>query len=318
MRGVFFRLESTYNGPMSNKLRLSLTLVFSAFAAGSAYLGFMGQQYGPLQQSANAIYASWMADVSDTTALRDLAIPGSHDTMALYSIGDLAGQCQTLSLKDQLGIGVRFLDIRLQLENNKLKAVHGIVDQKASFASIVSDVDAFLRQNPKEFLIVSIKEEADAKNSTISFEQAIKETITANWDTSLTLPSTVGEARGKAHLFSRYAGSTLGVPAYEGWADSASFTLPNGIYVQDTYKTDVTKKKTEIVSCFEEKGHALKINFLSGYSPNGFPPSYAPSIANAINPWIDENIHRYDDRGIVLYDFVDTISMKAFFGGNKK
>ena len=50
--------------------------------------------------------------------------------MALYSIGDLAGQCQSLSLGDQLNVGVRFLDIRLKLDHNQLKAVHGIVDEK--------------------------------------------------------------------------------------------------------------------------------------------------------------------------------------------
>ena len=93
-----------------------------------------------------------------------------------------------------------------------------------------------------------------------------------------------------------------------------SFTLPNDIYVQDTYKiTSKEQKQDEIISCFNEAGHALKINFLSAYRTNYFPMSYAPSAALDINPWINQNISNYEDRGIVLYDFVNEENMNAFF-----
>ena len=64
------------------------------------------------QHNEDTKYSKWMSKLSDDTALRDVSMPGSHDTMALYSIGNLAGQCQSLSLKDQLNLGVRFLDIQ--------------------------------------------------------------------------------------------------------------------------------------------------------------------------------------------------------------
>ena len=79
-----------------------------------------------------------------------------------------------------------------------------------------------------------------------------------------------------------------------------------------------TELKKEIVSCFNEAGHSLKINFLSGYKSSGFPPSYAPSVANDINAWIDQSVSAYEDRGVVLYDFVTSRGMQAFFGGAKK
>ena len=57
----------------------------------------------------------WMKELPDNTPLREMSIPGTHDSGALHSIGDVAGKCQDLSIADQLAIGVRFFDIRLQL-----------------------------------------------------------------------------------------------------------------------------------------------------------------------------------------------------------
>ncbi len=269
------------------------------------------------QKSGSEKYANWMSKLDDNVSLRTINMPGSHDTMALYSIADLAGQCQSLSLHDQLNLGVRFLDIRLKEDHDKLKAVHGFIDQKVSFEKITKTIEDFIAKNPSEFIIMSVKEEADPSNSEISFESALKSYL--NKDIYLKdneLPSKLGDVRGKVMLLSRYANSTIGVPAYEGWADSVSFTLPNDIYVQDTYQiTSAEQKQEEIVKCLNETGHALKINFLSAYRTNSFPPSYAVSAAEDINPWINSEINKYNDRNIVLYDFVTEENMDFFFEG---
>ena len=279
-----------------------------------AFLGFSGVLKS---RSISTKYADWMKSLDDNTSLRVVNMPGSHDTMALHSIADYAGQCQSLSLKEQLNLGVRFLDIRLKEDKNKLKAVHGFVDQKATFANITKTVESFLSKHSDEFIIMSIKEEAKASNSKISFEEALHNYLTSDIylkDTSL--PSKVGDVRGKVILLSRYSGSTIGIPAFSGWKDSVSFTLPNDIYVQDTYKiTSKEQKQEEVVKCFNETGHALKINFLSAYRTNYFPNSYAVSSAKDINPWINKEISKYNDRGIVLYDFVSEENMTSFFGG---
>ena len=165
-------------------------------------------------------------------------------------------------------------------------------------------------------VIMSVKEEADPSNSDISFEESLKSYLTSDlYYLNNNLPLTLGEVRGKVVLLSRYKDSSIGVPAYDGWEDSCSFTLPNDIYVQDTYKiTSKEQKQDEVLKCFKEPGHALKINFLSADRTNAFPPSYAPSAANDINPWINGEIHNHLDRGIVLYDFVNEKNMDAFFG----
>ena len=292
--------------------RIIIASIASFVVLVSAGLGFTGLLK---QRSNNTDYSAWMKGLDDNTSLRNINMPGSHDTMALYSIGDLAGQCQSLSLEDQLYLGVRFLDIRLKEDKNQLKAVHGFIDQRASFEYITNTVEKFVKDNPSEMIIMSIKEEADSSNSDISFDESLKGYLTKDiYYLNNELPNTLGEVRGKVILLSRYDKSSIGIPAYVGWEDSCSFTLPNDIYVQDTYKiTSKEQKQDEVVKCFNEPGHKLKINFLSAYRTNGFPPSYAPSAANDINPWINEEISKYSDRGIVLYDFVTESNMQAFF-----
>ncbi len=225
--------------------------------------------------------------MDDHTLLRDVSLPGSHDTMAFYSVGDLAGQCQTLPLKEQLNLGVRFLDIRLKEDKNSLKLVHGFVDQKATFKDVNKVVTSFLKEHPQEFIIMSIKEEAEASHSDLPFEKALLNYLDDDiyLKDQTTIPTYISDIRGKVLLLSRYPNSTIGIPAFEGWVDSASFTLPNDIYVQDTYKiTSKEQKQDEIKKCFDEAGHALKINFLSAYRTNAFPPSQAMTAFEDINP----------------------------------
>lgn len=293
--------------------KLIISILSSVVILGCSFLGFSEV----LKHTNNDLtYVNWMKNLDDETSLRDVNMPGSHDTMALYSIGDFAGQCQSLSLEDQLNLGVRFLDIRLQEVENKLKAVHGFVDQKIGFDKICSTIENFINNNKSEFIIMSVKEESDASKSTISFEDSLKSYLKSDiYILNNEIPSKVKDVRGKVILLSRYSNSTIGIPAYDEWLDSCSFTMnKNDIYVQDTYKIDSAKmKQDEIISCLNEKGHALKINFLSAYRTNYFPISYAPSAALDINPWIYNEINKYSDRGIVAYDFITLDMMKGFF-----
>lgn len=297
---------------MNKKIKIIISSCACVFAIAIPFLGFSSRQ-----SSQSNKYADWMASLDDNTTIREVNMPGSHDTTAFHSIANLSGQCQSLSLNDQLNLGVRFLDIRLVEDNKNLKAMHGFIDQNQSFSSISKTIESFIKKHPKEFLIMSIKEEVDPQDASLTFEETLKPYLNSDIylkDTSL--PEKVGDVRGKIILLSRYKNSTIGIPAYEGWTDSDSFILPNDIYVQDTYKIiSKEQKEEEIVKCFNEAGHALKINFLSAYRTDQFPPSYSISAAKDINPWINKEIGKYHDRGIVLYDFINEDNMNHFFEG---
>lgn len=296
---------------MTGKEKGILIAISAVFAIGvtSAAIGY----FDVIKSNVKADNSSWMSEIPDETPLNDLLIPGSHDSGARYSIAELSGRCQDLEILPQLKAGIRFLDIRLQLNDNSLKVIHGIVDQKLTFQSVTESISTFLAENPTETILVSIKEEKAAASSSITFEEALKHQIDDNWLTSTSLPSSIGEARGKAILISRYSSSTIGVPAYDGWLDPSDATKNNSftlgeLYVQDHYKLkDADSKKDEIVSTLEHSldSDLLHLNFLSGYLTSSFPPTYAPSIAKEINPWITSALEENENyKGVLIADYV--------------
>lgn len=67
-----------------------------------------------------------------------LTIPGTHDSGTLSLSGD--SQCQDTTLKAQLMMGVRYLDIRLDSSTEELRVVHGNVHGSGNTDLYFSDV----------------------------------------------------------------------------------------------------------------------------------------------------------------------------------
>ncbi len=300
--------------PMKNKISsiISIILIFII-----AYFSV-----APLERAKACEGSRWMARLDDSTPINQLSIPGTHDSGATHSIGDVAGKCQSLSIEEQLKIGVRFLDIRLQLVGDDFRVVHSFVDQGADFDDTLEDIVEFIEENPTEFLFISIKKDADSKHPDGDFAKLLEEELREYHiiSESTALPSTVGEARGKIYIISRYEGSTMGIPAYDGWQDSTSFELGE-LYVQDNYAVDsVDIKLADIEAIFgvsAEGRHGLVLNFTSCYLTSGFPPTYAATPAKEINPWIRQELHYHTEPlGIMVCDFVTTELVKSIWEVN--
>ncbi len=274
----------------------------------------------PLQRAAKD-NSRWMKELEDERMINSLYIPGTHDSGATHSIADLSGKCQSLPISEQLRLGVRFFDIRLQLKDNRLVVVHSFVDQNTDFDDVLRCMADFLKENPSEFLIVSFKEDNDPNNSNVDFTQTLEGMLRGESVVSqeTSMPKTVGEARGRLHVVSRYYGSTMGYPAYEGWQDSTSFALGD-MYVQDKYQVDTHEEKiTEIESAVNiaaEGEHALVLNFTSCYYPDGFPPTYAGAPALKINPWLIDNLPSMNGGCVFLCDFITSELCEAIIGRN--
>lgn len=264
----------------------------------------------------------WMANLEDDRAINELSIPGTHDSGATHSIADVAGKCQSLTIEDQLYIGVRFLDIRLQLVGDDFNVVHSFVDQRTDFDDTLEEVVEFIEENPSEFLFVSIKEDADPKRPEGSFAKLLEDEL-REYDIisdARTLPKTVGEARGKIYIISRYKNSTMGIPAYDGWADSTSFALGE-LYVQDNYKVDSTEVKIADIEAAmavaDRCENGLVLNFTSCYLTSGFPPTYAATPAKTINPWLLDRLNLESrPQGVLVCDFITSEISKAIWEVN--
>lgn len=262
-----------------------LGILLSAAVAAAALL--------PMEQ-ASANRSGWMKDLPDTTPLNSMTVPGTHDSGALFSFAGVAGKCQSAAIRQQLEMGVRFLDIRLKLVRNELRVVHSFVDQKLTFADVLADITAFIRKNPSEFLLVSFKEDDAPEKSDVSFSARLEAMLADCGDViapDSALPTTLGEARGKIFILSRYENASLGIPARHGWQDSASFAMGE-LYIQDHYEIPgVSAKQDDIRAAAEQAAsgkYSLTLNFTSCYLDHGFPPLSAAVPARRINPWLIE------------------------------
>ena len=122
----------------------------------------------------------WMENLSDKMRLSSVNMPGTHDSGTQYvTIGDLGAKCQDESILEQLNMGVRFFDIRLQKEDgrNYYNLCHADFDCHydenqdipLAFEKHVLEewIYPFLEENPSETIVLCIKEdegETDNKN----------------------------------------------------------------------------------------------------------------------------------------------------------
>lgn len=276
----------------------------------------------PIRYSRNSAGA-WMAKLDDSRSIRTVSIPGTHDSGALYSFAGIFGKCQTLKISQQLEIGVRFLDLRLRLVDDELFVYHNFVEQKANFDDVLSELVSFLRQNPTEFLIVSLKEEEAPVRSGKPFSETVEAALCRYPEivcTDDSLPETVGSARGKMHILARYENSEIGLDCASGWEHNTSFRL-NDLYIQDHYKLDRAEEKMpDITAAFAAAAsgaYGMVLNYTSCYLTEGFPPSYAGTPAHIINPWLQRQLTEADGpAGVVICDFITSELSMAIIGRN--
>ena len=274
----------------------------------------------PLNTYSKKDVMPWMSYIHDDTKISDISIPGTHDSGATHSIFDVSGKCQDLSVKQQLRVGVRFFDLRLQLVNDEFKIVHSFVKQNLSFKKVLKDLSKFIKEYNSEFIIISLKKEESDVNSTLDFKEKLTSDLNEYKDIisfDNELPEYINDARGKIYIMDRY-GLDYGLPL-SYWSDDTSFEV-NNYYVQDNYCiNDINEKKEDIIKAIEYKKTSdnIVINFTSCYLDYGFPPTYAGSSANKINPWFYDYINESNMKlGIVVMDFMTIDLAKAIYMRN--
>lgn len=207
---------------------------------------------------------AWMQPVRDEIPLSALSMPGTHNSptchRALPSV-----RCQAVSPREQLNNGVRFFDIRLQVDGpDKLQLVHGVFPISLTgpkhFSELLDDVYAFLRDNPSESVMISAKREGTGSATDQQLARALHDNVVGRaadrWWVDPAIPS-MGAARGKIVLMRRFCledgmkgehdGRGWAIDA-ESWADNTPCDEHGSVCVQDFYEvleTENIDKKIE-------------------------------------------------------------------------
>ncbi len=152
-----------------------------------------------------------MASLPSSASLTSLCIPGTHESLALYGYPISTCQSSDASVAKQLLDGIRFLDVRLIAKpvgappaQQRLLAYHGVTDERMELSSVLDACFRFLDASRGETLIMSVKSEGNARETQECFEAVYLRPTRGRWFLQPRVP-TLGEARGKIVLLSRYA-----------------------------------------------------------------------------------------------------------------
>ena len=259
--------------------------------------------------------STWMASVDGSKLLSDLYLPGTHDSATKYVDLAFFARCQALSIKQQLEVGVRYLDIRLgfdsQGDKDTLAFYHGFCQcrngafpwsKPLDLDDVLSECYEFLSNNKTETIIFAVKQERGLDNE--QFQTMLLSKIVQSveyWYLSETMP-TLDECRGKLVLVRRFdkipanLKTPMGIPFL--WTDQGDFEQtplafniePQAdfrLIVQDRYKYDVKDKwhafeKTLYMTNSDESNFSTNVhlNFLStnGSLAYGHPYYYASRL----------------------------------------
>ena len=277
---------------------------------------------------------NWMASIDGSLTLAQFTIPGTHDSCTQYCV---LGRCQHVCIKEQMNMGARFLDIRLKNDRGTLNCYHGFVNCLYSFKQVMEAVSAFLKANPTETVIMSIRNEGDssAEFESILVNQWIDaEKYSDLFYTEDRIP-TLNEVRGKIVLLRRYKNYDIslarGINAGKGWKDNAAFLISGNncdMFIQDIYSYDTIgltfgKNKFANFEAFDKSisendpGNSpdvLHINFASGCNSISCGQL---SCAVAVNPKLSKLMQNADgNHGIVIMDYVDSKLVKTVYETN--
>ncbi len=289
---------------------------------------------------------SWMMNISDDTELGDINIPGTHDSAAINKhFKDIYAR-HYANITEQLNSGIRLLDVRIQLAKNddgsfRFLTCHGNIGSSLSlntyqsFESLLVECDDFLRANPTETIIMSLKVDDDRLDSEEEDEKAFEELKNIIYKYSVrpyqAELGTLGEARGQIILFNRLnSDNDLGYPI--SWNNNPLETVKSGdsatennrqfdIYVQDHYdfgckaftanktKADDFLNAAQIVS---DNDYDVLFNFASGVV---FFAAPIYPYENILNNLIEKDKSQRPKRlGWVLMDYEDKVYMTDHFG----
>jgi hypothetical protein len=220
----------------------------------------------------------WLSKLDDAISLADLTLPGTHDSAARF--GGSSYECQSLTIRDQLELGIRWLDVRLRYDGiGALQAQHGRVDQRATFPEILAQINAFLEARPSEFVILKVQQEKSREGN--NFGEAVERDLKASTAdvfvgtvASATQLPTLGALRGKIVLMPRFFTVSFGTIQYEA------------LVAQDDFKASIKDKRHAIAASFDAVAPITNVSI-------AFPPS-DETLMPMVRRWLS-SVRRKDE-----------------------
>jgi len=271
-------------------------------------------------------FADWMANIDGNKYLSEITIPGTHDCGADLHTSEQGTMwyvtiAQDFRLSNQLLLGVRWFDVRLNDDDGTMTVFHGPYYLHKNFTDLVLPTLDFLTNHPSEVVVFMIKQEHSSRGDD-AFANGVLGYL--NWAhpgrfwMGDHVPQ-LREVRGQVVIVRQFVGThgyPMGVPLI--WPDNTpgSYGTSDGgtyLYAQDHYSlnwVDPDTKVSEIEACITKAYNepcpyrCYYMNFTSGEATAGLVP--LQDIAAYINPRINTFLlskPTWHNCGIIMVNF---------------
>nr|XP_033800458.1 1-phosphatidylinositol phosphodiesterase-like [Geotrypetes seraphini] len=254
----------------------------------------------------------WMSSLPDERLLSDLSIPGTHRSMSLFGGNTL--QCQSWNLKAQYEAGIRFVDIRCRHYYDKLAIHHGEKFLYCHFTQVLYDTISFLREHPKEVVLMHVKEEYEASNNTSTFSDLVSnhmEKVEKSWFWESSAIPTLGQVRRKIVILQDFNDSVMGIP-YSSLAAVEELHVPSLDDIDWKWSTIEESLKAA------ENGNSDKmyLTYCSGASKDILPCSVAEKINYDLLIFLEDKGDKKSRFGIIALDFPGCVLLHKIITSN--
>ena len=289
----------------------------------------------------------WMANIDSNKKITEINLPGTHDSGTQKISNATFAQCQDKSIAEQLNFGIRFLDIRLEAEDNgKLYLVHGSEDCKSNSGSklyleeVLSDCYSFLEAHPTETIVMSMKKDDGTQDDSV-IQQYIHSYIDQNpdfWYLQNGKP-VLNDARGKIVLARRYYDKNNYGDKKGGlnflWGDQGgsdvqetpwvrvAVTGLTGLWIQDRYEYSTSDKWNAVKQGLDsppdenKRASVYFLNFMSAAPKKLGLPTSPKSNAKEINPkFLSYELTQGKAYGWIIMDFATEELAKKVIASN--
>jgi 1-phosphatidylinositol phosphodiesterase len=272
---------------------------------------------------ADVLLTDWMATLPGDWMLSQLNLPGTNSACARECTE--ISQSQSMTVRQQLEAGVRFLDVRCRHVGDALAIHHGGEFLHQWFDEVRDACYAFLDAHPRETIVMLVRDDHHSSNTSRSYAETFDASISATkggWYLGDQVP-TLDNVRGKIVLIRQFpAVTTYGIDASDdsssAWLHDRTFTLTrNGVQlvIQDrrtVSKLEDTADQLELVmrnleAAATDVSSRWHVNYANGTGAGYQPESVAKGVAGlpGLNLFVATYLQRSSPGryGTILIDF---------------
>ncbi len=195
-------------------------------------------------EQTNTSLTKWMGTIDDEARLNEIVLPGSHD--AGTNGMSWLGKTQHLSVKEQLNLGVRYFDLRVNHVKNDYVIYHSIING-TRFDPILDDIASFIEENPSETLFLDFQHFKNGSDEYVyhTVSEKLKDHLVIQNDVQSELAFVdelrLKDTRGKCIVF---------------FGDDSPFVKEAHIFSRNN--DACTQKGQALDSCYISSYHAMK------------------------------------------------------------